>query len=188
VHGIVFQEQVEQRRIQLDTFFNPKRFTSEPAARLRTTLNRHHIQLFHQTFGIGQQRFHLSRDTRFCQFAHNEMVELVVHHAFTIELLNARAIPADVSLRNSSTNRSGFSVLYTVFALPRYNSACFCIFVTPGVMILFKKAILCRRTRLRQPNKKGRIIQPLFYLLNAAWKQRPGHRFATASAYDLSDR
>ncbi|VTM58018.1 Uncharacterised protein [Klebsiella pneumoniae] len=36
--------------------------------------------------------------------------------------------PADVSLRNSSTSRSGLSVLYTVFALPRYNSACFFIF------------------------------------------------------------
>src|SRR5690606_1342778 len=69
--------------------------------------------------------------------------------------------PADVSLRNSSTNRSGFSVLYTVFALPRYNSACFCIFITPGVMICIQNwPYYATHTFAWHENKKGWINQP----------------------------
>ncbi|SAE14643.1 Uncharacterised protein [Enterobacter cloacae] len=93
MHGVVFQEQIEQRWIQFDTFFNAQTLHQGACGTVTDhALNRHHIQFFYQTFRIGQQRFHLSRDTGFGQFGHNEVVELVIHHALTIELLNACAV------------------------------------------------------------------------------------------------
>ena len=113
----------------------PKRFTSEPAARLRTThstgtissfLTRHSVSDNSASIWVG------------IPASASLLIMKWLNLLFTMPLRSNCSMrapsPADVSLRNSSINRSGFSVLYTVFALPRYNSACFCIFVTP-VMI-----------------------------------------------------
>lgn len=93
VHGVVFQEQIEQRRIQLQAFFDAQTLHQRTGGAVADhALHRHHVQLLHQHFVVGQQTLHLGRDAGFFQFAHDEMVELVVHHAFAIELLNALTI------------------------------------------------------------------------------------------------
>ncbi len=61
---------------------------------------------------------------------------------------------ADAYHRNSSTNRSGFSVLYTVFALPRYanlEAFAFCIFNTPAGELTISIHFLCYACRRRRP-------------------------------------
>ncbi len=86
---VVFQEQIEYRRVKLRTFFHARRDQQEPARTVAPHIQPAPSPASSQTLG-RQQTFHLGRDARLGQFGHNEMVEFVIYHALAIKLFNAR--------------------------------------------------------------------------------------------------
>ena len=96
-HGIVqlviLQEEFEGRRIELQPFCYAQTTTDGAGGHVtHHTLNRDHVQLLHQRFVVGEQAVNLGRNASGFELLHDEVVELVVHHALAIQLLYSLAI------------------------------------------------------------------------------------------------
>ncbi|MNE20461.1 hypothetical protein D3C80_1135840 [compost metagenome] len=90
---VVLEKQLEGRRLKLDALFHAQ--TLDQAAGSVVThdaFNRDHVELLDQALVVAQQLVELSRDAGFFKLLHDEGVELVVHHAFAVELFDTLAV------------------------------------------------------------------------------------------------
>lgn len=91
--GVVLQEQFERVRVELEALFHAQALDQAAGGVVaHDAFHRDHVELLDQALVVAQQFVELGRDTGRFELLHDEGVELVVHHAFAIQLFDALAV------------------------------------------------------------------------------------------------
>nr|GEZ29318.1 hypothetical protein [Tanacetum cinerariifolium] len=91
--GVVLQKQFERVRVQLHALLHAQALDQAAGGVVTNdALDRDHVELFDQHFVVGQQFVELGRNASSFELLHDEGVELVVHHAFAVELFDSLAV------------------------------------------------------------------------------------------------
>ena len=91
--GVVLEEQLEGVRVELHALFDAQALDQTAGSVVtHDAFDRDHVELLDQDFVVGQQLVELGRNAGRFELLHDEGVELVVHHAFAVELFDALAV------------------------------------------------------------------------------------------------